>query len=48
VNANSSALAYARTSDQVHHIVYGNVTPGVGKGGFFPNGTNYRFSTTTT
>ena len=48
VNANTSALAYARTPDQVHHIVYGNVTPGTGSGGFFPNGTNYRFSKTTT
>ena len=47
VAAGSTALAYARTTDQVHHIVYGSATVGVGKGGFFPNGTNFRFSTTT-
>ena len=44
----ANAIAYARDSDQVHHIVYGNVTPGVASGGFFPNGTNYKFSKTTT
>lgn len=46
VAANSSALAYARTTDQVHHIVYGSATVGVAMGGFFPKGTNFRFSTT--
>lgn len=48
VAANSSALAYARTPDQVLHIAYGAVTPGTAKGGFFPNGANYRFAQTTT
>ena len=46
VAASSTALAYPRSTDQVHHIVYGSPTVGVGKGGFFPNGTNFRFSTT--
>jgi hypothetical protein len=48
VASNSNALAYARTPDQVHHIVYGSPTVGVAKGGFFPNGTNFRFAQTTT
>ena len=43
----ANALAYYRSTDQVHHIVYGNGTAGIGKGGFFPNGTNFKFSTTT-
>jgi hypothetical protein len=42
-----SALAFARNVNQVHHIVYGSATVGVAKGGFFPNGTNSIFSTTT-
>jgi len=42
-----SAIAFARTVNQVHHIVYGNATVGVGRGGFFPNGTNSIFATTT-
>jgi hypothetical protein len=45
----ANAIAYARTTDQVLHIVYGSfsntagaTTPaaGVAKGGFFPNGLN--------
>jgi hypothetical protein len=45
----ANAIAYARTTDQVLHIVYGTfsntagaTTPaaGVAKGGFFPNGLN--------
>ncbi len=47
VAADANALAYARTSDQVHHIVYGSATVGVAKGGFFPNGTNFKFAQTT-
>ncbi len=48
VNASqASATGYARTVNQVHHIVYGSPTVGVAKGGFFPNGTNSIFSTTT-
>jgi hypothetical protein len=41
------AIAFARTVNQVHHIVYGSPTVGVAKGGFFPSGTNSKFSTTT-
>jgi len=41
------ALAFARTTNQVHHIVYGSATVGVKSGGFFPNGTNSIFATTT-
>ena len=48
VNASTTnALAFTRTTDQVHHVVYGSSTVGVGKGGFFPNGTNFKFSVTT-
>ena len=41
------ALGFARTINQVHHIVYGSATVGVSKGGFFPSGTNSIFATTT-
>ena len=41
------AIAFARTVNQVHHIVYGSATVGVNKGGFFPSGTNSIFATTT-
>jgi hypothetical protein len=44
----ANAIAFARTVDQVHHIVYGNATVGASKGGFFPNGTNSIFSVTAT
>ncbi len=43
----SDAVGFARTVNQVHHIVYGSPTVGVAKGGFFPNGTNSIFATTT-
>jgi hypothetical protein len=43
----NNATGFARTVNQVHHIVYGSATVGVAKGGFFPNGTNSIFSTTT-
>ncbi|MEO6924250.1 MAG: ferritin-like domain-containing protein [Bryocella sp.] len=43
----ANALGFARTVNQVHHIVYGSPTLGASKGGFFPNGTNSVFSTTT-
>ncbi len=43
----TSAVGFARTVNQVHHIVYGSATVGVAKGGFFPNGTNSIFATTT-
>jgi hypothetical protein len=41
------AVGFSRTVNQVHHIVYGSPTIGVAKGGFFPNGTNSIFATTT-
>jgi hypothetical protein len=43
----SNAVGFARTANQVHHIVYGTTALGAAKGGFFPNGTNSIFSTTT-
>lgn len=43
----ASAVGFARTVNQVHHIVYGSATVGVKSGGFFPNGTNSIFATTT-
>jgi hypothetical protein len=43
----SDAVGFARTINQVHHIVYGSATVGVAMGGFFPSGTNSIFSTTT-
>lgn len=46
--SSSNATAYARTPDQVLHIVYGSAAVGTKSGGFFPNGANYRFATTTT
>jgi hypothetical protein len=43
----SDAVGFARTVNQVHHIVYGSATVGANSGGFFPNGTNSIFATTT-
>lgn len=43
----TAAVGFARTVNQVHHIVYGSPTVGVKSGGFFPNGTNSIFATTT-
>jgi Ferritin-like domain len=43
----TTAVGFARTVNQVLHIVYGSSTVGVGKGGFFPNGVNSIFATTT-
>jgi hypothetical protein len=43
----TTAVGFARTPNQVHHIVYGSATVGVGSGGFFPSGTNSIFATTT-
>jgi len=42
-----SAVGFARTVNQVLHIVYGSPMVGVKSGGFFPNGTNSIFATTT-
>jgi hypothetical protein len=41
------AIAFARTVNQVAHIVYGSPTVGVKAGGFFPSGMNSIFATTT-
>ena len=44
----SNAVAFARTPNQVLHIVYGTGgTTGVASGGFFPNGLNGSIKTTT-
>ena len=44
----ANAIAFARTTDQVLHIVYGNAAVGTKSGGFFPVGTNGFISATTT
>ncbi len=41
------AVGFARTVNQVTHIVYGAPAGVVSKGGFFPNGLNSIFATTT-
>ena len=47
VAANGNAIAYARNTSQVLHIVYGTGGgAGVNKGGFFPNGMNGVITTT--
>ncbi len=55
VPSNANALAYARTTDQVLHIVYGTFSPtagsttlaaGVKSGGFFPAGMNGNITAT--
>ncbi len=43
----SGAVGFARTPNQVHHIVYGNPAVGASSGGFFPSGTNSIFAKTT-
>ena len=43
----SDAVGFSRNVNQVLHIVYGSPTVGVAKGGFFPNGMNSIFATTT-
>jgi len=46
VNADTNAVAFARTFDEVLHIVYATATTSsatafnVSSGGFFPNGLN--------
>lgn len=42
----STSVGYARTVDQVLHIVYGAAGVGLSKGGFFPNGLNGKITTT--
>ncbi len=47
VASDANSIAYARTTDQVLHIVYGGAAGvGVAKGGFFPNGLNGNISVT--
>ncbi len=43
----ANAVGFARTVNQVLHIVYGSPTVGVKSGGFFPSGVNSIFATTT-
>jgi hypothetical protein len=43
----TTAVGFSRTVNQVLHIVYGSPTVGVNKGGFFPDGINSIFQTTT-
>jgi Ferritin-like domain len=43
----SDAVGFARTVNQVLHIVYGSPTVGVRNGGFFPSGVNSVFARTT-
>jgi hypothetical protein len=43
----ADAVGFARTVDQVLHIVYGSPTVGAKSGGFFPSGMNSIFATTT-
>jgi hypothetical protein len=43
----ANAIAFARTTDQVLHIVYGAAGgAGLAKGGFFPNGLNGNITVT--
>ena len=46
VPANENSIAFGRTPQHVHNIVYGTPQPGVRSGGFFPEGTNGRLTTT--
>ena len=43
----TDAVGFARTVNQVLHIVYGSPTVGAKSGGFFPSGMNSIFATTT-
>jgi hypothetical protein len=54
-STSANAIAYARTTDQVLHIVYGSLSntsgatasaAGVAKGAFFPNGLNGKITVT--
>lgn len=42
-----NAIGFARSVNQVLHVVYGSPTVGAAKGGFFPDGANSIFATTT-
>ncbi len=43
----TTAVGFARTVNQVLHIVYGSATVGAKSGGFYPSGVNSIFATTT-
>lgn len=43
----TNAVGFARTVNQVLHIVYGSATVGAKSGGFFPSGINSSLATTT-
>lgn len=43
----TTAVGFARTINQVLHVVYGSPTVGVSRGGFFPGGVNSVFLITT-
>jgi hypothetical protein len=43
----TNALGFARSVNQVLHVVYGSSTVGAADGGFFPDGVNSIFATTT-
>jgi hypothetical protein len=45
--SSGNAIGFARNINQVLHIVYANGTVGAKSGGFFPNGINSIFATTT-
>ncbi|TPG09667.1 ferritin-like domain-containing protein [Sphingomonas oligophenolica] len=40
VPADENSIAFGRTPQQVHNIVFANPAAGVTRGGFFPDGTN--------
>lgn len=45
VPANENSIAFGRTPQHVHNIVYGTPQQGARSGGFFPEGTNGRLTT---
>lgn len=45
VPADENSIAFSRTPQQVHNIAYGTAAKGVTRGGFFPEGTNGKLTT---
>lgn len=45
IPADADSIAFGRTPQQVHNIVFANPAAGVTRGGFFPDGTNGRLVT---
>ena len=45
VPANENSIAFGRTPQHFHNIVYGTPQQGARSGGFFPDGTNGRLTT---